>query len=74
MSFLKYSNCWSKEKINLSEDILELINNSSLNLFDVSEVLRDMSERCDNFARRSGSLFSAAEVMPRVEKEIKKHN
>ena len=45
MSFLKYSNCWSKEKINLSEDILELINNSSLNLFDVSEVLRQAEIR-----------------------------
>lgn len=74
MSFLKYSNSWSKEKIKLAEDILELINNSSLNLFDVSEVLSYMSERCDNFARRSGLLFSAAEVMPRVEEEIKKHN
>lgn len=70
MSLFIYPESWNEEKTKLAEEIVDLVSNSQLNIFDVCYVLNDMSERFDDIARRSGVLFSATEVMPRVEAEI----
>ena len=50
MSLFIYPESWNEEKTKLAEEIVDLVSNSQLNIFDVCYVLNDMSERFDDIA------------------------
>lgn len=70
MIHFEYPRHWEKEKVELAQRIVSIIEESNVTCFDVCNVMNDISERIDNIARRSGELFTCKEVMPRVEKRI----
>lgn len=71
MIYYEYPKHWEKEKVELAQRIASIIEESNVTCFDACSVMKDISGRIENIARRSGELFTCKEVMPRVEEYIK---